>query len=107
MRVVVHKRVFKRHPEITKSDVEYAWSHYRHFMPRFGREPTQYMAIGFDARARPLEMLAVLEDDSAARDSYYLVFHAMRCSRSFVKEMGLSEPEIKYLFGGRGHGSQR
>lgn len=100
MKVVVHKRVHERHPEIEDADVEYAWLHYRHFMPRFGKEPVQYMAIGFDRHGRALEMLAVINAGATMQDSYYLVFHAMRCTRSFMKEMKLSASEIDYLVGG-------
>jgi hypothetical protein len=107
VRVEVADRVPRRHPEITKADVEYAWLHYRHLRPRFWKNPTQYTAIGFDISARVLEMIAVLDLDEETGEKYYLVFHAMACTRGFEEEMRLDYREIAYLLGREGHGSYR
>lgn len=71
-RVVVHDRVERRHPELSIEDVKHAWEHAICSTPRLGKNPDEYVALGFDSNGRLVEMVAI-------RDSKgdWVVFHAM------------------------------
>lgn len=68
----VHKRVFARHPELTKSDILSAWRNAIALVRRETSEADFYVAVGFDTNSRPIEMVAAKEDDGSL-----LIFHAI------------------------------
>ena len=65
----VHPRVNKRHPELSDADVEYAWEHFAIAATR--EVGHREMRVGFDLKAREIEMVGVLTADG------WLVYHAM------------------------------
>ena len=66
----VHQRVHLRHPEIEDADVVWAWENYAE---RANREAAEReMRIGFDLKAREIEMVGKL-----LVDGDWLVYHAM------------------------------
>lgn len=69
MKIIVHKRVNERHPEIQDNDVIYAWLNYRYAATRIPGE--QEIRTGFDLKGRELEMVGVLTEEG------WLVYHAM------------------------------
>ncbi|WEV66016.1 MULTISPECIES: hypothetical protein [unclassified Bifidobacterium] len=116
MDVEVLDRVSENHPDVTKKNVEYAFKRYRHLTPRFSKEPTQYMAVGFDDTGRALEMLAFIDyrereegsgDGHNNRHETYIVFHAMQCTKKFLSEMNVGKWETQYILGGNQHGISR
>lgn len=68
-RVQVHERIHNRHPEISIADVVYAWENFSWAAIRSPGE--EELRIGFDLRARELEMVGVALTDG------WLIFHAM------------------------------
>ncbi len=68
----VHKRVVARHPELTEADILSAWRNAIALVRRETPEADFYVAVGFDANSRPIEMVAAKEDDGSL-----LIFHAM------------------------------
>lgn len=69
-RVFVHPRVPERHPELSEADVLEAWANCRRWAPRLSTG--ECVAVGFDARGRFVEMVAV-----RSTDGDWLVYHAM------------------------------
>lgn len=67
--VCVHSRVTSKRPEISASDVVWAWEHYTYAAVRVPCE--RELRIGFDLQGRELEMVGVLTNDG------WLVYHAM------------------------------
>lgn len=72
LRISVHSRVRKRHPELTDDDVLAAWENSLMSAPRISKNPQEYVAIGFDGKGRLIEMVAV-----RSSDGQWLIFHAM------------------------------
>jgi hypothetical protein len=70
--ISVHPRVRQRHPELEDDDVLIAWDNCLLSTVRANQEPVQYVGLGFDAKGRLLEMVAV-----RAEDGSWLIFHAM------------------------------
>lgn len=68
----MHGRVVARHPNLSEADVLSAWSNAIAIVRRETAEADFYVAVGFDANSRPIEMVAVKEDDGSM-----LIFHAM------------------------------
>lgn len=85
-RIVVHHRVHARHPDITEDDVRTAWRNQIKRRKREGLHPPQYAAVGFDAKGRLLETVAVYDP----LNDVVLVFHAMRATWSVLNELGLT-----------------
>lgn len=86
--VVVHERVPRRHPDLTSRDVLEAWRNRVCCQVRMGPWPPQYVAVGFDQRGRPIEMVAVYDP---AQDEV-LVFHAQTpVSEKVQRELGIDE----------------
>ena len=84
--IIVHPRIFERHPEISEKDVRDAWAGCIKAVPRFDRNPNEYIAIGCDSNGRLLEMIAVITD---RRD--WLVFHAFTPpTHKALKELGMT-----------------
>ncbi len=57
--LIVHQRVVQRHPELDEESVKTAWENAIASTPRVGAKSNQYVAIGFDGKARLLEMVAI------------------------------------------------
>lgn len=83
-RIAVLDRVHERHPDITKEDAAHAWLHCVRSMPRLGKEPEEHVGIGYDARGRLLEVVAIR---NASGD--WLINHAQTPPQEKVKrELG-------------------
>ena len=84
--IVVHGRVMERHPEISPDDVAHAWVSRVASATRRTGHADQTVVVGFDARGRLLEMVAVELEDGTP-----LVFHCMTPpSAKTLKEIGLA-----------------
>ncbi len=70
--LIVHQRVMQRHPELDEASVRAAWENAIASTPRTGAKCNQHVAIGFDGKARLLEMVAV-----RLRGGDWLIYHAM------------------------------
>ncbi|MEG2200618.1 MAG: hypothetical protein RRX94_00285 [Raoultibacter sp.] len=85
--IVVHPRVFERHPEITEKDVLTAWSGFVRMIPRLDRNPNEYIAIGFDGAGRLLEMIG-----RRTAQGVVIVYHAMTPpTQKAMVELGLAK----------------
>lgn len=62
----------QRHPELDEESVKTAWENAIAPTPRVGAKSNQYVAIGFDDKARLLEMVAI-----RLREGDWLIYHAM------------------------------
>lgn len=83
--IEVHGRVMERHPDITPEDVAHAWANRIAAATREDPRAGQTVAVGFDAKGRMLEMVAVEREDDTP-----LVFHAMTPpSTKTLRETGL------------------
>lgn len=83
--VVVHPRVMERHPELSEDDVREAWDNYVCMARREGFDD-HYVAMGFDAAGRAIEMVAV-----ETIDGDWFVYHAMTPpTEKFLRELGLT-----------------
>lgn len=69
--VTVHKRVFRRHPELSEADVLTAWDNALMSTPRLAKDPDEYVSLGFDGKGRLLEMVAIRNKAGG-----WLIFHA-------------------------------
>lgn len=87
-RLIVHARVHIRHPELEDSDVETAWNSAMVSVPRLSKNPSEYVALGFDGKGRLLEMVGIR---SSTGD--WLIFHAMTPpSKRTLQEFGIRRP---------------
>lgn len=83
-RIVVHRRVSERHPDVTEEDVIAAWGgavamRHRNFDP-----PAHIAAAGADTKGRVIEMVGVELEDGGV-----LVYHAMKLTGKMAQELGL------------------
>lgn len=83
MRVHVHPRVTTRHPDIHEADVILAFENTVRSRAR-DTNPVQWVGVGTDSRGRLLEYVAVEDEPDG-----WLIFHAMRATRSVMNELGL------------------
>ena len=84
MRVIVHERVFKRHPGLSVEDVEHAWRHAFAMQRRIGLDAETIVAAGSDTRGRILELLGI-----EAEDLRIIIYHAMPLTLKVARELGL------------------
>lgn len=84
-RIVVLPRIHKRHPDVSEEDVRTAWENQLKRRMREGLDPVQFAAVGFDAKGRLLQVVAVYDPKNDA----VVIFHAMRATCSMLKELGL------------------
>lgn len=71
MKVVIHPRIVKRHPQLCMEDITYAWKHRYYEGIRSDSENfPEYLWIGCDASGRELEMVGTLTNDGV------LIYHA-------------------------------
>ncbi len=86
-RVIVHKRVHLRHPELDDEDVVTAWEGAIMSAPRILKNPDEYVSLGFDGKGRLVEMVAAR---SASGD--WVIFHATTPpSEKTFREFGIKE----------------
>ncbi|WP_283171342.1 hypothetical protein [Curtanaerobium respiraculi] len=80
-RIFVLDRVHERHPDISKEDAAHAWLHCVRSMPRVGRESEEHVGIGYDAKGRLLEVIAIRN-----KSGDWLVKHAQTPPQERVKK---------------------
>jgi len=81
--VVVHPRIFEKHPEISEQDVLDAWHSCFRSRSRIDKNPHEYIAIGADRQGRLLELVA-----KCSVDGDWLIYHAMTPpSKKTLKEL--------------------
>ena len=86
MRVRVHPRVSRRHPEVATADAVEAFEAFENTLRSRARDtrPVQRVGMGTDASGRLLEYIAV-EDEP---DGWW-VFHVMPATKKVLIEVGL------------------
>lgn len=86
MKIIVHPRVHERHPDITDEDVYSAWIS----CIKLYRRPDTHnlLGAGYDLSGRLLEFTARPADDGID----WLVYHAMRCTKKTMRELGIIPP---------------
>ena len=85
MKLIVHPRIQQRHPRIRPRDVAIAWLNRHTMVEREYTDPTQFVALGWDGKARELEMVAVMNDQDEV-----LIFHALTPpTHNTLKELGI------------------
>ena len=83
-RIFVLDRVAERHPDVAKEDAAHAWYHCIKSMPRLNANPDEYVAIGYDARGRLLEVIAIRDTKGD-----WLIIHAQTPPQERLKrELG-------------------
>lgn len=83
--VIVHERVMRRHPELTKADIRYAWRNAFVMQRRWLTHPSVIAAVGVDMHGRAVEMVGVETEDGGI-----LVYHAYTPPTSkTISELGL------------------
>ena len=83
MRVRVHPRVSRRHPEVATADAVEAFENTLRSRARDTR-PVQWVGVGTDPSGRLLEYIAVEDEPDG-----WLVFHAMPATKKVLIEVGL------------------
>lgn len=83
MRVRVHARVSRTHPEISVTDVRTAFVGALASRAR-DTHPPQWLGIGVDTHGRLLQFVAIEESPDS-----WLVFHAMAATTKALRELGL------------------
>ena len=83
-KVIVHKRVAKRHPDVAEEDAVQAWRNAIAIVNRTYCPPDIYAAAGSDGMGRMLELLGVELDDGSL-----MIYHAMKLTRKMSIELGL------------------
>lgn len=82
MRIVVHPRIHDRHPDVTDEDVYAAWIS---CVKSRVRETGETVGAGYDLNGRLLEFVA----RPATGNADWIIYHAMRCTRKALRELGL------------------
>lgn len=84
-RIFVLDRVQQRHPDVSKEDAAHAWLYCKVSRLRVGREPEEHVGVGYDAKGRLLEVVAIRNADGD-----WLVKHAQTPPQERVRrELGL------------------
>ena len=65
-------RIAERHPDISQEDVKAAWKSCIRSIPRIGKNPDEYLAIGTDRQGRLIELVAIRNEEGD-----WLIYHAM------------------------------
>lgn len=92
--ITILDRVTARHPQFSAGDLRSAWIHAWKYMTRLGTDPPQTMAIGYDPKGRLVEMIAF-----DAGNGRMIMYHANNAQKKFLRELGLSERDIRRLIG--------
>ena len=83
--VYVLGRIFERHPDLYERDVRVAWQGAVAHAPRVDSRPFEYLAVGFDARGRAIEMVA-----RRTEEGDWVVWHAFTPpTERALRELGL------------------
>ena len=84
-RVIVHERVSRLHPELTKGDVLTAWGHIVRSFTRTWTDQRECVAVGIDGKGGLIEMIAVRSQEGSL-----LIYHAKTPPvKKVLKELGL------------------
>lgn len=86
MPIRVLPRVSAKRPEISDDDARSAFESTLRKMPRLDTEPMQWIGVGFDARGRLLEWVAIENQPGE-----WLIFHAMPATKKTMIEVELRE----------------
>ena len=84
VRVMVHKRVHERHPELTEEDVLTAYRNSLRYAQRSDKDDSEYAGIGTDGRGRLVEYVAVVMPEGEL-----LIYHAQTPpGKAMLEELG-------------------
>lgn len=84
--LLVHRRVFERHPDLRLRDVVTAWNEAIMSAPRIEKNPDEYVSLGFDSNGRLIEMAA-----ARSAEGVWVIFHAMTPpSERTYREFGIA-----------------
>ncbi len=69
--LMIHPRVFERHPQLVENDIRIAWNnaYYEALRPESKNFP-EYLWIGMDGKGREIEMVGTLTERG------WLIYHA-------------------------------
>ena len=89
---VVHPRIHQRHHDINPADVIHAWNSAIAWTARLDGSGS-CIAIGFDSKARPMEMVAIYhKSPTGVGPGKWLIYHAMiPPSVRTLKELGVKD----------------
>lgn len=86
VKLVVHPRIFERHPELDEVSVMEAWENALLSAPRIDKNYDEYIVVGFDAKGRLLEMVG-----ARGELGNWLIYHAMTPpSEKTYRELGIA-----------------
>lgn len=85
MRVHVHPRVMRDHPDLDSEDVRSVVERALRSRLR-ATDPVQWVGVGIDPRGRLLQFVAVEK-----RPDEWVVFHAKSATRGVLRELGVGE----------------
>lgn len=94
--IMILDRVTAWHPQFIVDDLRSAWIHVWKYMTRPATDPPETMAIGYDPKGRLVEMIAF-----DAGNGSMIMYHANNAQKKFLRELGLSERNIRRLIGRR------
>lgn len=78
-------RIHERHPELESDDVRSAWEGAIAYAVHSDSRPFEYIAIGFDATGRSIEMVG-----RRTSDGDWIIWHAFTPpTRKVLRELGL------------------
>ena len=84
-KIIVHERIMRKHPDISESDVIYAWENTVRYVQRRRQGTDPFVAVGPDKQGRMIEMVG-----TCLSNGDWLIYHAMRPpSNNTLKELGL------------------
>ena len=81
--ITIHPRVFKRHPDMTSTDIKHAWTYRVAAQNRYNTDPMVMVVVGYATDGTLLELCATWELDT------WQIFHAMRATTKTLKEVGI------------------
>ncbi len=86
IKLVVHPRIFERHPELDEVSVVEAWENALISAPRIDKDYDEYVVVGFDAKGRLLELVGIRGDLGS-----WLIYHATTPpSEKTYRELGIA-----------------
>lgn len=84
MRVMVHKRIHERHPELLDEDVLTAYRNSLRYAQRADKDEIEFAGIGTDGRGRLVEYVAVVLPEGRL-----LIYHAQTPpAKGMLEELG-------------------
>lgn len=85
MSIIVHPRVFERHPDLSLPDVEAAVLGAITIRVRLGTDPLEHVGVGLNQAGQLLQWIG---NRMPGVESWF-IFHAMRATRNVLIELGL------------------